>query len=67
MIREIRIERLAGRRVLLTRDESGWTLHSAGLRIEGRSVGACFAEALRYADTQHASAVMKSIHEEAKQ
>ena len=63
MIQELRIERLSGRRVLLVRDEIGWTLHAHGLRVQGKSIGACFAAALGAADRPAASAVMKTIHE----
>jgi len=63
MIQELRIERLSGRRVLLVRDETGWTLHAHGLRVQGQSIGACFAAALGDADRPSASAVMKTIHE----
>lgn len=61
MIQELRIDRLSGRRVILTRDETGWTLHAHGLRVHAQSIGGCFAAALGEADRPAASAIMQGL------
>jgi hypothetical protein len=59
MIRELRIERLNGRKVILTRDETGWTLYAHNLRVRGHSIGACFAAVMADADRQEATEMIQ--------